>query len=168
MKTENSTVTSLTLEEIKAIPLGFTYDFSYRTLSYRNSTGQWEKYTRDSLGNVVVYQDSSGYWRKHTRDSFGNYLSNENSYGKWFKYTRDLNGEPLTFEDSYGNFKVFLGKSDTQELWYCVRNSLYESSYFSGSYQEAMKYWNIPERTDDLALYFTLCIQIHHESLSGT
>jgi hypothetical protein len=74
----------------------------------------------------------------------------------------------LTFRDSDGITKECLGESDGYNLWYNLKTSKYEAGCFKGSYQEAMKRWNIPERTDDRALLFTQLIKVHHESLGKT
>jgi hypothetical protein len=152
-------------KEIRAIPLGTTRDSFGYPLTFKDSKGYWEKYTRDSFGNTLTYKNSNGYWYKYTLDSFGKPLTFENSRGYWSKYTWDSFGNPLTFEDSVGISKVFLGESDSYELWYYLNTSLYQAGCFKGTYQEAMNRWNTPERTDDRALHFTLCIQMHRDFL---
>jgi hypothetical protein len=147
MKTQDSTFTPLTPEEIRDIPLG---------------------YTRDSFGNTLTFENSKGYWEKYTLDSFGKPLTFENSRGYWEKYTRDSFGKTLTFKNSCGISTVFLGESDGYRLWYNLSNSKYEARCFKGTYQDAMNRWNILERTDDRALLFTSLIRVHHESLGKT
>jgi hypothetical protein len=144
MKTENSTFAPLTQGEIDAIPLGTT---------------------RDSFGYPLTFKDSKGEWWKYTLDSFGYPLTFKGSKGYWYNCTRDFSGNTLKFEDSNGVSKVFLGESDGYRLWYHPGTSKYEAGCFKGSYQNAMKRWNIPERKDDRALYFTSLISAHHESL---
>jgi hypothetical protein len=165
MKTEDSTFTPLTPEEIRDIPLGYTRDSFGNYLTSKDSKGCWWKYTRDSFGNPLTYENSNGYWYKCTLDSFGNYLTSKDSKGCWWKYTRDSFGNPLTYENSNGISKVFLGESDDYDLWYNLKTSKYVAGCFTGTYREAMKRWNIPGRTDDRALLFTELIKMHHESL---
>ena len=70
-----------------------------KSLTYKNSDGYWEEYTRDENGNLLTYKNSEGDWSEYTYDQHGNALTFKNSYGYWYEYTRD----ELIIEDSMDN-----------------------------------------------------------------
>ena len=49
---------------------------------YEDSTGFWERWWYDLLGNVKYYENSNGYWSKREYDAQGNEIYYEASNGE--------------------------------------------------------------------------------------
>ena len=76
------------------------HDKNDEIIYHENSSGYWQRWTRNEDGYIIYFENSNGNWRKYTRDDNGNPTSYVNSDGFWFKKEYDENNYIVYQEDS--------------------------------------------------------------------